>query len=84
MKKSNLMPTVVLASICIVVAFLLSAINMVTGPIIEKAQNESANSALLDVLPDGKNFEQFEITSDYPETIKSGYKADGGFVLRWK
>lgn len=82
MKKSNLMPSIVLGSICVVVALLLSAINMVTGPIIEAAQNAAANAALLEVLPDGKNFENIEITSDYPAVVTAGYKADGGFVFQ--
>ena len=82
MKFGNFKPTIVLASICIVVALLLSAINTVTGPIIEASQNAAANAALLEVLPEGKNFEAVEITSDYPEAVTAGYKADGGFVFQ--
>ncbi len=82
MKKSNVMPSLVLGCICIVVALLLSVVNMVTGPIIEAAQNAAANEALLEVLPDGKNFEEIEITSDYPAGVVAGYKADGGFVFQ--
>lgn len=82
MKKDNLMPTVVLGSICIVVALLLSVVNTVTGPIIEASRNAAANAALIEVLPDGSNFEEIEITSDYPSVVTSGYKADGGFVFQ--
>ena len=82
MKFGNFKPTIVLASICIVVALLLSAINTVTGPIIEASQNAAANAALLEVLPEGKNFEAVEITPDYPEAVTAGYKADGGFVFQ--
>lgn len=82
MKKSNWMPSIVLGSICIVVALLLSVVNMITGPIIEAAQNASANEALLEVLPDGKNFEEIEITSAYPTVVTAGYKADGGYVFQ--
>ncbi len=82
MKKSNLMPSIVLGSICIVAALLLSVINTVTGPIIEAAQNAAANEALLEVLPDGKNFEEIEITSDYPVIVTAGYKAEGGSVFQ--
>ena len=39
MKKSNWMPSLVLGCICIVVALLLSVVNMVTAPIIEAAQS---------------------------------------------
>ena len=82
MKKSNLMPSLVLGSICLVVALLLSVVNMFTAPVIEAAQNAAANAALLEVLPEGKNFKQIEITDEYPDIITSGYKADGGFVFR--
>ena len=81
MKKNIFMPAIVLCSICVVVALLLSGINMITSPIIEAQKNAAANEALLVVLPDGKNFEEIEITSDYPEIITAGYRADGGFVF---
>ena len=82
MKKTNLMPTLVLGAICLTVALLLSFVNMVTGPIISAAQDAAANAALLEVLPDGANFEQLTIDEKYPATINAGYKADGGFVFR--
>ena len=82
MKISNIKPTVVLASICLVVALLLSGVNMITGPIIKKAQDAAANAALLEILPDGKNFEQLVIDERYPPAITMGYKADGGFVFQ--
>lgn len=80
--NKHLTPILVLVSICIAAALLLSLVNMITAPIIEQAQNASANKALLEVLPDGKNFVELEITSDYPEVVTAGYKADGGFVFQ--
>ena len=82
MKKKFFMPTIVLCSICIVVALLLSVVNMITAPIIKARQDAAANEALLEVLPNGKNFEEIEITSEYPEIVTAGYKADGGFVFK--
>ena len=82
MKKNVFMPAIVLCSICVVVALLLSGVNMITGPIIAAQQNAAANEALLEVLPEGKNFEEIEITSDYPAIVTAGYKADGGFVFQ--
>lgn len=82
MKKNIFMPAIVLCSICVVVALLLSGVNMITAPIIEAQQNAAADEALLEVLPDGKNFKEIEITSDYPEIVTAGYKADGGFVFK--
>ena len=85
MKKSNnVMPTVVLSCICAIVALLLSAINMVTGPIIEEARNAAANEALLVVMPEGKSFEELDISAlGLPEAITNAYKeTSGGYVFR--
>ena len=82
MKKSHILPIVVLSCICIVVALLLSFVNSITGPIIEAAQNAAANESLLEVLPDAKNFEQITIDEKFPSAIKVGYKADGGYVFQ--
>ena len=80
--KKNLLPSIVLGSICLVVAVLLSVVNMFTAPVIAGRQNAAANAALLEVLPDGKNFKEIEITSEYPEIITKGYTADGGCVFQ--
>ena len=82
MKAKNFLPVVVLVSICVAAALLLSLVNMITAPIIEAAKSASANKALTEVLPDGKNFQAIEITSDYPSAVTAGYKADGGFVFQ--
>ena len=80
--KKHIMPSVVLGSICLVVALMLSLINSITAPIIENAQNEAANEALLVVLPDGKKFEEITLDASYPASITKGYRADGGFVFQ--
>lgn len=82
MKKANIMPSLVLGSICLVVALLLSCVNMVTGPKIKEAQDAAANEALLVVLPNGSNFEEITIDGSYPPSITKGYKADGGYVFQ--
>ena len=82
MKKTNIMPTVVLGSICLVVALLLSFVNMVTGPIIQASQEKAANAALLEVLPEGSDFTKLTIDESYPSAIVAGYKANGGFVFQ--
>ena len=76
------MPIVVLSAICITVALLLSVANMFTGPIIEAAMNDKANAALLEVLPDGKNFTELALDESYPAAVDMAYKADGGFVFQ--
>ena len=84
MNKEKIMPTVVLSCICAIVALLLSAINMVTGPVIEAQRNAAANEALLVVMPDGTGFEELDIsTLGLPESVTNAYKeASGGYVFR--
>jgi len=82
MKIKKIMPVIVLSSICLVVTLLLAVVNMFTAPIIEQAMNDKANAALLDVLPDGKNFEEMVLDENYPKAVTAGYRADGGYVFR--
>ena len=84
MNKERVMPTVVLSIICAVVALLLSAINMVTGPVIEAQRNAAANEALLVVMPGGSGFEELDVaTLGLSESITNVYKeASGGYVFR--
>ncbi len=81
MKKSNIMPVLVLTVICLVSALLMAGVNMISAPVIEEAQNAAANEALLVVLPDGKNFKEIDITDAYPSEITRAYSADGGYVF---
>jgi electron transport complex protein RnfG len=80
--KKNILPSIVLGAICLVVALLLSVVNMLTAPIIADRQNAAANEALLEVLPSGKNFKEVELTADYPAIVTKGYTADGGCVFQ--
>lgn len=81
--KSKLMPSIVLSAICLVVALLLSVVNMVTAPIIAEIQANKANAALLEVLPNGKNFTEVDVTLyDLPAEVNKAYKADGGYVFQ--
>ena len=82
MKQSKFYPAIVLGSICLTVALLLSAINMITAPIIAERENASANAALVEVLPDGKDFKEIEITGEYPASVKAGWAAVGGYVFK--
>lgn len=75
--KNKLLPSIVLASICIVVALLLAAVNMVTSPIIEAAQAEKVQTTLKQVMPSGKNFAPIS-TDGLPDTVTSAYTEDGG------
>ena len=79
--KETLKPVAVLLGICIVVALLLGAINMITAPEIARKKQEAIDNSLKVVLPEGNNFQTFELNGEYPEEIKSAYKADGGYVF---
>ena len=81
----NLKPTIVLSCIAMAVALILSAINMVTGPIIEAQRAAAANGALIEVMPEGGNFEEIDIsTLGLPEAITNAYKETSGkgYVFR--
>ena len=83
--KKNIMPTIVLGTICVVVALLLSAINMVTAPIIEAQGDAAANAALLEVMPEGEGFEEVDISAlALPENVINAYKETSGkgYVFR--
>lgn len=82
MTKKNLMPTIVLSAIGLAAALLLSLINMLTFDKIQANEADKITESLSEVLPDGKDFEPFEIDSKYPAVIKLAYKADGGFVFQ--
>ena len=80
--KNKLLPSVVLATICIAVALLLAAVNMVTAPIIEAAQAEKVQQTLSKVLPTGKNFTEIS-TEGLPECVTSAYTEEGdGYVFQ--
>ncbi len=74
---------IVLTSICLAIAVLMAATNMLTSPIIEQNENAAANEALLIVMPDGQGFEEIDLSSySLPQSIKKVYKeASGGYVI---
>lgn len=82
--KKSLKSIVVLTGICVVISLMLAATNAITAPIIEKNQNAAANEALLEVMPNGKDFEKMDITSfGLPSTVDEAYKeAGGGHVIK--
>ena len=82
MKKSNLMPSIVLGCICLVAALLLSVVNTFTAPIIANRQKEAASGAFAEVLPGATGKEDITIDASYPSIVKEGYKFDNGFVFQ--
>ena len=55
--KKSVKNTLVLVCICAVVSVILAITNAITAPIIEQNEKNNANKALLEVMPDGKSFE---------------------------
>lgn len=86
LKKQNLMPVLVLGVICLVVAIIMGAINLVTAPKIEEQVIAAANAAKLAVLPtaDPLSFTEVDVTDDYPDEVTKIYKADTGYVFELK
>lgn len=82
MKKSNVMPSVVLGAICLIAALLLSVVNIVTTPRIEENKRKAEIKALKEVLTEGTTFDAIKITDEYPDVITGGYKSDAGFVFK--
>ncbi len=79
-KKENIMPVAVLAIICLVVAALLGAVNMITGPIIQKAEEQKVYDSLREVI-DGE-FAPAEIPEGASSDITAMYKVtDGGDLV---
>ena len=81
--KKYVKSTLVLVCICATISLMLAATNAITAPIIAKNQNAAANAALLEVMPDGKEFEPVDISSfTLPATVTEAYKeAGGGHVI---
>ena len=82
MTLKNIKPALVLCAICLVVALMLAGVNELTAPKIKADQDKAANAALLEVLPEGKNFSEITLDDSYPKAITKAYKADGGYVFQ--
>ena len=78
--KDIIKPILVLCSICLVVTGLLAYVNMVTSPIIEKAEVEKSQQAMAEVLPEADGFTNVDINelSNIPEEVSEIHKADNG------
>ncbi len=74
----------VLFCICSFIAILLALTNSITAPIIKKNEDAAANSALLEIMPDGGSFESVDISSyELPATVTEVFRAEnGGYVFK--
>ena len=81
-------PTIVLTSICIIVALLLSCVNLITAPEIAKQEERKAKAALYDAYNGGNSVEFTQLTAGdlmgltLPAEIKEIHSASaGGYVF---
>ncbi len=85
MTKKNVMPVVVLTSICVVVALLLAVVNMFTAPVIKANAERAELESLKEVMPDATGFET--VTAEgLPESVDKIQKETSGqgFVVLLK
>ena len=68
-KQSFITPIVVLVVICFVASAVLAGVFKITDPIIQTRAQEAANKAMTEVLPEGREFKEFE------GTLESGVTA---------
>lgn len=83
MTKNNIKPVLVLTVICLIVAVLLSVVNMFTAPEIKRKEELAIQESLSKVLPENSGFEEVELSGDIPNTVQSVYRDKGGagFVI---
>lgn len=79
MMKKHIISVFTLVAIVGVMALLLAGTNAFTAPIIEKNDSAAANAALLQVMPEGTDFEEVEL-GDYqlPATVTEAHKETSG------
>ena len=84
LKKENLKTVLVLSVICIIVAALMGAVNMLTAPVIADSEAKIIAESLKDVMPGG-DFERVELSElpASPSTVTAVYKdkISGGHVV---
>lgn len=70
MTKKNIMPVVILTAICMVVALILGAVNLLTGPIIQKMEDNKVYESLKEAL-DGDPKPINPLPEGVPNTVTS-------------
>lgn len=78
--KEFFLPIIVLVAICVVIAALMAAVNLITAPKIEDVQKQKEAEALAVVLPENQGFEQLTV-SNAPESVVGVYKDNGSACM---
>lgn len=82
--KNHINTVVSLTVICAVIAILLGITNYFTAPVIKEQEENAANAALNEVMPDGEGFEKYDFSAlTLPETVTEVYsEKNGGYVFK--
>ena len=79
MTKKNIMPVVILTVICIAVALILGAVNLLTSPVITHRNDEAVLASLEKVMPDGEFPTEPDVLAEgAPETVVKTYTEKNG------
>ncbi len=81
MKKKNIMPVAVLTVICLVVALLLAAVNMLTAPIISEREEQKKYDSLREVM-DGEFAPVEPLPDSAAESVTSMFKVSEAGVQK--
>ena len=82
--KSSLKTVLVLTVICLIASAALAGVNYITAPVIAANDAAAANSALLEVMPEGGSFTELSLDGlTLPASVTNVYEAaNGGYVFR--
>lgn len=76
MFKKYFYPPIALTAVCVIIAFMLSAVNNFTKPVIEAGLSSEEDMARSELLPEAERFEEIEVEGI--ENLLSVYKAENG------
>ena len=82
MQKKNIIPTIVLAAICLCAALLLAFTNQLTKDKIARDLAAKADAAKREVLPNAEGFEDITDKYEFAAGIQAAFKADLGYVFQ--
>jgi len=81
MKKTYVMPLLVLTVICLVVSGALAFMDSITSPIVAEAAAERAQEAMIKLIPDAEGFEAIDLSyidGELPSSIREIYRTTNG------
>jgi len=82
MKKDFIVPVLILSLICLFVSGALAVVNSFTDPIIKNNENERAQAARKEIIPQAEDFIKLEI-DNLPNSIIEAYKTsnNAGYIF---